>query len=168
MSATKTMTNRMQTNTAVSALDLMSYIEGCEPVTGQYRLVSEWRGKEYTTDVQWNPARATTEELEDFVFGSFVRYEKKTVHQVLYLLVNDEGRLLARRGGRDFWTLPPWQRDRLRLENGVRDWRLNLEPIARKTERAMRQHQERVGGRVVKMTFGVHTHCAPLEVVFLD
>lgn len=88
--------------------------------------------------------------------------------QSFYMLVNENGRLLARRGGRDFWALPPWQYDRFsNFQSGVYDSRLYLEPVMRKTERTMREHQERAGGRVVKVTFGVDQFDAPIKVVFL-
>ena len=151
------------------AIALMSYVDGKEAVTHRYILYSDFDGRERQEAVGWNPEQATADELNRAVLGDYTGFERVTVRQTLYVLVDDNGKLLARRGGRDFWALPPWQYDRFgSFVSGMRDTRLYLEPVMRKTEKAMRQHQERVGGRVAKVVFGVDRFAAPLSVVFLD
>jgi hypothetical protein len=156
-----------------TALDLMAYIEKHPPVPYVYTVHTVRRGVAYSQLLTTDPAQLNQEALVELVYGDIAGVERSETRFTVYAVVNEEGRMLARRGGCDVWTLPPWQRDQFAFANGGGVYSVNwyLNPVYRKQENTLRTHQGRVGGRVVKMTFGQDPEVysgAPLNVIFLD
>ena len=156
--AQNTLPSMRTSSTSVPApeIDLFTHAPGREANTAVWEIIERGAGQLHRSVVRWNPESEGVKVGDRHFAGLVENWRQLHIRHVRYLLVNGEGKLLAKWRGRYHWALPIWQQEVPGRTEGTSCFRKvdTLIPLAWQTDRTARRYQQEQGGRIVRLTFG--------------